>query len=151
MKLDEMPKSSRRRMPQNTAQKFRRLGIGQMAVVSQDSSNQLRRSAACLFHLHVMVEFQRQEVNFAQGAGQVGFPATQIGQITYGSGGMVRTPGYVESESKRGPIIMANRQRPKTQTRIQRDFLIGLVGLNQSLGFHFGKGDAGASQMILMI
>jgi hypothetical protein len=44
MKLNEVPEPSWCGMAQDTAQEVSRLSIGKMAVVSQDSSNQLWRS-----------------------------------------------------------------------------------------------------------
>src|SRR5260370_42201986 len=103
-----------------------------MAVISQDSLNQLGRSAARLLHFPTVVEFQSQEINVAQGDGEVGIPAAQVRQIPHGMGGMSLARGNIEPKPKGGRIVVAKRQRATAQA-VSEDYLLAcFITLHQS-------------------
>src|SRR6266550_4357269 len=88
-------------------------------------------SPARVFQLHIVVEFDRQDVNIGEGLYQLFVPAAQVGGIAKGPAVACVTGGPFKTEAKRCTAVVTQRQRPAAQAGGQRPFPVLLKMMQQ--------------------
>ena len=70
-----------------------------------------------MFQVHIVIEFQREQVHIGQCLGQLIIPGAEIGNIAHGHGLVEEVGGGLEAEAECRAAVVAERKWPATQTR----------------------------------
>src|SRR5438105_4278632 len=83
-----------------------------MSIVAANAPDKRRQTAAGPFKVHVMIEFEGQEIHVCEELCQLGIPASKIGGISERTTNVSGRLRHFESESESGAAVVTHGQGP---------------------------------------
>src|SRR4029077_4952395 len=117
VQLDDVPQADGGRVTSALLEEPRSLYVREGPELSQNTLDQPARASTGQLQLDVVVEFQREDIDIGQVAGERRLPGPQVGDITDGP---VRSRGTrfgFDPKSKRRAPVMLEGQRPAAGPR----------------------------------